>query len=343
MTENEIDSLSTRLADTHVVASVENAPDRALDETLGSGEISRPRVDSHQEGGDSVPPDELRLAQSRNILRTTQAELEQAAHEIGRLKGEVEIYKTEWKKVLCTAFRGIGSDVSLQAELENCKREVVRMKTQKIQLEQQDTLHEKKLDGRASTIPYDISFTKDYRDDLSTVVVLSRTYIFTKKSWRENSCGYEGHDDAAVGCLKLDGRSYTAKAGKTREDFGDFINSEQWRSKAMFLAKLVDSDIKYEFAIHAEPQLIAFYITRTLHKSGYGISKFGDEATFPDRGSDMVLEPIVIHVSQGICDECEDFASKINNVAKKYGYSFELKACHTGSDAGTEYEEEFEE
>ena len=345
MTENEIEGLSERFANTHIKASAEIAPDPTPDKTPGNGETLRPRVDSHQEGTGRVRPDELLLARSRDTLRKAQAELEQAAHEINILKFEVEMYKTEWEKAVSKALKINRGDVSLQAELKECQREVVQMKAQNIQLRQQDSLHEMKLDGRLSAIPCDISFTKDYGydDDLSTAVVLSKTYIFTKRSWRENGRDWKGNDDAAVGCLKLDGRSYTAKAGKTREDFGDFIYSEQWREKAMFLAEIVDSDIERNYAIHAEPQLIAFYITRTLQKSGHGTSKFGEEATFPDRGSDMALERVVVHVSQKICDSCEEFASKINNVAKKYGYYFELRDCGTGSDAGTEYEEEFEE
>jgi len=345
MTENEIEGLSARFANTHIKASAESAPDSTPNKTPGNGTISHSRVDSHQEGANCVSPDELRLARSRDTLRKTQAKLEHAEREINMLKGAVEMYKTEWKKVLSKAFTINGGEVSLQAELEECKREVVQMKAQNIQLKQQDSLHEMKLDGRLSAIPCNISFTKDYGydDDLSTAVVLSKTYIFTKRLWRENGRDWKGNDDAAVGCLKLDGRSYTAKAGQTREDFGDFIYSEQWREKAMFLADIVDSDIERNYAIHAEPQLIAFYITRTLQKSGYGTSKFGEEETFPDRGSDMALEPIVIHVSQKICDKCEEFASKINNVAKRYGYYFELKNCGTGSDAGTEYDEELED
>jgi hypothetical protein len=229
---------------------------------------------------------------------------------------------------------------ALEAKLKSCKQDPIRTKAEQSQLEQQDRPHEMKLDGRASTIPDDIRFKRTYCDNELTEVVLSRKFTFTMKTWRGNDgLDYEGHDGAAVGCLKFCGRLYIAKAGRWRGDFGEFIFSDHWSSKANFLAQVVGFNFKKGFAIHTEPQLIAFYVTRTLQKSGYGLSKFGKKSTLPVRNDRTELETIVIHVSRQICKSCREFTSKVNGVAASYGYCFELRDA---GESDTEDEDESE-
>jgi hypothetical protein len=281
------------------------------------------RVDSHEGGTDNILSLKSQLARSEEQLQQITSEFQQAKDRNDRLQVQIETYKATTR----------GAEDALRTGLKKFKEELLRIK-------HRDSPHEMKLDGRGSRNPDTIRFEKSFYDDWSTEVVLSRTFTFPEKQWRDDDgIEWSYHDDAAVGCLRFDGRLYIAKAGMTRGDVGDFIWSEHWRSKAMFLAEHVGSNMTKDFAIHAEPQLIAFYITRTLQKSGYTLSKFGGKETFPANESQAKLASIVIYVSERICTTCTDFTSKVNEYATGYGYRFELEAVGKYATADEEDDE----
>jgi hypothetical protein len=294
------------------------------------------RVDSHQEGEDSIRFFKSQLAQLREDSRQATSELQKAKKEINQLRRQVESqkvrsdlqdeidelrvqvenYKARWIEELSKSKDGVEREMALRTELVQCQNKIES-------LDRLDSVDEMVLDGRISRIPDDVCFKKLYNSDLSTEVVLSRKFLFPKKEWCEWGSNYEGHDDAAIGVLKLGGRIYTAKAGRTRSDVGDFVNSDHWTTEAMELAKSVDHTTYRRYATHVEPQLMAFYITRTLRDSGHQLVDFGDYSKHPVLESNAELRPIQISVSQRICGRCTNFTTKVNEFAKNYGYRFE--------------------
>jgi hypothetical protein len=126
-----------------------------------------------------------------------------------------------------------------------------------------------------------------------------------------------------AGLQVLGGRLYIAKSGKTRENFGDIINSDHWTSEAECLAKQVGVTTDRNHATRLELQLMAFYITRTLAESGNKPADLRNLPILPINESRMEVNKIIINVSQPVCEKCGAFTIIINGFAKNHGHEFE--------------------
>ncbi|KAI4949488.1 hypothetical protein J4E91_005227 [Alternaria rosae] len=211
----------------------------------------------------------------------------------------------------------INRENALEAEIKQYQNRIK-------DLEERDGMREMKLDGRASTVSDNIRFEKFPRPDMVMEAVMSRTFTLTKRRWWGDGEYVENRDYAAIGCIRVGGRLYMAKAGMTREDFGDFINSDHWTTEAVRLSKRIGAPRHKNDATHVEPQLMAFYITRTLVESKNKLEDFSNTSMFPVKENCAELKQIVIDVSQEICPGCERFATSVNQFAKNHEFEFVL-------------------
>ncbi|KAI4943058.1 hypothetical protein J4E86_010005 [Alternaria arbusti] len=337
MAESEIEGLSAGLANIHVGASAENAPGRARAETpnsiaatsihfAASTESQKPsnpisftpskdknhrRVDS-QHGGNSILDLRLQPSQSQEDVESVHESLKELSAQIGEIHAQLEGYTASG---LLQRKQRIDRSNELRAEIRQCQDKIKY-------LEERDSMREMELDGRTSNILDNIHFEKSHRSDLVMEVVMSRTFTFSKKRFWEQGQYGESRDYAAIGCIRIGGRLYIAKAGMTREDFGDFINSDHWTTEAVRLSKKIGAPRHRNDATHVEPQLMAFYITRTLAESEHELEDFSNTSIFPDKKSCAELKRVIINVSQRICPGCIGFAISVNRFAKNHGFEF---------------------
>jgi hypothetical protein len=298
------------------------------------------RVDSHEEGADGITFFKSHLAQAQEELRQIKMELHEARSQNKNLRQRVEVLKAlpnpedqlkaleaqirvhEGKERESASERRRLSDDKrlLEEQFEWSQAELKEIIARKTDLEQRDNEWQRKLDGRDSMIPDDMYFEVSWGANLLRKITLSRVFTFTK---RYNSASELVPDYAAIGCVRLGGRLYNAKSGRTREDFGDFINSDHWTSEAQYLAEQVGFTTDRNGATHVEPQLMAFYITRTLEETGHKLVDFSNASKFPVKEDSAKLNKIIINVSQSVCERCRAFTIIINGFAKNHGYEFE--------------------
>jgi CHAD domain-containing protein len=192
------------------------------------------RVNSQQKDISSVLRLKSRLSRTQEELGDVKHRLEEASTQIKELRAQIESYDTA---ELSKRQKRVDRGNELKSELKQCQDRIK-------DLEERDGMREMLLDGRASTVFDIIHFKKVDYNDLSTDVVMSRTFTFSKKQWWKDNQPMEGRDKAAVGCIRFGGRFYIAKSGQTREDFGDFINSDHWTDEAVQLAQVLGLSVE---------------------------------------------------------------------------------------------------
>jgi len=304
------------------------------------------RIDSHEEAADCITSLESQLAQLLEEQERTKTELLQAKDRIEELQRQNECYRTApnsrghyraLRYMIDFYGASANKEISEKSEIsENerllkeqlkksqAKAKQLELKVRKLEL--RDSQHEMRLDGRGSTSSDKPAFKKEYNDDLSTTVVESTTYNLPKKVWEdlETQSRCESHDDAAIGVLRLDGHQYRAKAGQERGDYGYFISSNHRRKQARALSEIVHHPIENNYAVHAEPQLMAFFVTRFLQKTNHSFADLCKPETLSELRSVGPTITITIHVSQEVCKICESFRKAVNRLTKDWGYEFEF-------------------
>jgi len=304
------------------------------------------RIDSHEEAADCIISLESQLAQLLEEQERTKTELLQAKDRIEELQRQNECYRTapnsrghyralrymidfygaSANKETSEKSKNSENERLLKEQLKRSQAEVKQLELKVRKLELRDSQHEMRLDGRGSTSSDKPAFKKRYNDDLSTTVVESITYNLPKKEWTdpETQSRCEAHDDAAIGVLRLDSMQYRAKAGHGRGDVGHFISSNHWMKQARTLSEIVNHPIEDNYAVHAEPQLLAFFVTRFLQTTNHGFADLCNPETLSELKNLGPTATITITVSQEVCKICENFRKAVNRLTKDWGYKLEI-------------------
>ncbi|KAI4621194.1 uncharacterized protein J4E87_006822 [Alternaria ethzedia] len=317
----ELDHIIARLSRLGIITSTDEAPGSVLSkapETISADDTSLDKPSN-----DDLACDITSLTSSKVAQLSRIDSHEETAEDIDSLKSQLAQAQEELRQIKNKRLQGLKKGGVLANKLKQCEYELKQTQLANIYLERRDSERAMELDGRFSTAPDNIHIEKfpGKGNDLSMKVVLSRTFTFTE---RYKSAYEMVRDNAAIGCLRLNGRLYIAKSGKTREDFGDFINSDHWTSRAVVLGDMVKFHITTRWATHVEPQLMVFYITRTLSESGHILEDFVNTPIVPAKGSRTELKNIIIGVSEPICDSCTKLTAAVNGFAENHGYRFTL-------------------
>ena len=284
----------------------------------------RRRVDSLQESAKDNPAVELDLVQLQEELRQTKAELKEALARNDELLEEFENYKVRFN-IDRTRAAECKTD-KLQKDLEACREELKQVESKKLRLEQRDGPRQRFWEGRNFAYQQeDIHFYENLnRFDGVREVILGIAFKFPMRSFLSDGIWKETIDYGTIAYMRYEGHIYLSRSGKTRDNPEGFINSDHWTTEALKLAGRVGlPTIKRGYATHAEPQLMAFYITRMLEAEGHSLAQFGDPVTYHGRQHPAELVSIPIYVSMGVCQSCEDFVQGVNAVMGNYGYTFE--------------------
>ena len=330
-TMTELDHIIARLSRLGVITSTDEAPASVLSKAPESKFADDTSLD--KPSNDDRACDITSLTSSKVAQLSRIDSHEETTEDIDSLKSQLAQAQEELRQIKNKRLQGLEKGGVLANKLKQCEYELKQTQLANTYLERRDSKWAMELDGRFSTAPDNIHIEKfpGKGNDLSMKVVLSRTFTFTE---RYKSAYEMVRDNAAIGCLRMNGRLYIAKSGKTREDFGDFINSDHWTSEAEFLGEMVASPLNRGHATHVEPQLMAFYITRTLSESGHFLGDFVNTPIVYVKESCTELKDIIISVSEPICKSCKGLTVAVNGFAEDHGYRFTLENRRRYTTAG---------
>ncbi|EUC44785.1 hypothetical protein COCMIDRAFT_97320 [Bipolaris oryzae ATCC 44560] len=294
----------------------------AKDKETAVGDISQLRKDSHSELVNN------NTTNSPPVVDSTQSKLEIFSLENERLREELEKYKAKWNEEVSRRIEAESDLKEKEDELSTCREELDSLKHQTQHLRNRTTIEQISLSGTNFPTLTDISFSKAYRQtDYSTHVTLnvtlSKTYAFPAKAWDKTGQPYESPDDGAIAAVRLFGQLYASKCGPNPDSCTDFIDGDIWTQQAVLLSKMLGLELERRWAMHAEMQLIAFWLTRYLGSAGFEMGDFDEPGAYkvcPGVEGGVVR----IFVSQRVCKSCLEVVERVNWVVGKYGVEFEV-------------------
>ncbi|XP_014558761.1 hypothetical protein COCVIDRAFT_24727 [Bipolaris victoriae FI3] len=304
-------------------SSVERAQSlSAKDKEKAVGDISRLRKDSHSETASDK-------STTRPPLDVVQSELELLLLENKKLRKEADESKAKWNEEISRRIEAESDLKKKEDELVACRKELESLKHQTQQLRSRATTEQIALDGKSFPTLTGVYFTKDYEEtdcvtQVTLELTLSKIFTFPAKEWMENELLYEGHDDGAIALVRLFGQLYASKCGRNRNSYTDFIDYAIWTREAILLSKMLGLELERGWAMHAEMQLIAFWLTRYLGSAGFGIRDFDDPAAYKVCPEVEERGVVRIFVSQKVCASCLGVVERVNWVVGKYGVEFEV-------------------
>ncbi|KAJ5060798.1 hypothetical protein J3E74DRAFT_450556 [Bipolaris maydis] len=321
--------IRTQHADQSRGSSVEQTQSLGVkDKEKAVGDISRLRKDSHSETGNCTSTTKSPAVDS------TQSKLEILLLENEKLRKEVDEYRDKWNEEVSKRLEAESDLKEKEDELSTCRKELEYLKRQTQQLRSHTTTEQISLSETNFPTLTDISFSKAYQQtDYSTRVTLnltlSKTYIFLAKEWDKTGHPYESPDDGAVALVRLFGNLYASKCGPPPDLCTDFIDRKIWTRKAMLLSKMLGLPLEHRWAMHAEMQLIAFWLTRYLGSAGFAMRDFDDPAAYK-ACPEVEGGTVRIFVSQRVCASCLGVVERVNWVVGKYGVEFEVVERRVG-------------
>ncbi|EMD67177.1 hypothetical protein COCSADRAFT_351951 [Bipolaris sorokiniana ND90Pr] len=327
VSQRPIAKFTRRIRIQHVDQSCGSSVDQtqslgAKDEETTVGDISRLRKDSHFEITNNIsttrPP----------VVHSAQSKLQLLLLENEKLKKEADDSEAKWNEEISKRLEAESDLKEKEDELLACRKELESLKHQTQQLRSRTTTEQISLSETNFPTLTDISFSKAYREtDYSTRVTLnltlSKIYTFPAKEWDKTGQPYESPDDGAIAITRLFGNLYASKCGPNPDLCTDFIDKDIWTREAILFSKMLGLPLEHRWAMHAEMQLITFWLTRYLGSAGFEMRDFDNPGAYkacPEVEGGVIR----IFISQRVCGSCLGVVERVNWVVGKYGVEFEV-------------------
>jgi hypothetical protein len=272
----------------------------------------RLRKDSHSDSTHDNPNTSLQEVVSQ------QCQLESLLLENEKLRKEKDVLRKRWKEEISRRISYHECTREKENELAECRKELECVKRQNQQLLRATTEQiNLDLDG----ICYKKARQEDKSMEVTVTATFSKIITFPAKQWGPDVKPYKDWDGGAVAIVRSFGQLYASKCGKRPETCSDFIDHRLWTYQAIGLSNMVGQPLGKTWAMHAEPQLIAFYITQFLGSTGFSMMDFDNPKAY--EACPKIDAAVTIYVSQEVCYSCKKFVDSVNRFTGKYGLRFD--------------------
>jgi hypothetical protein len=296
-----------------VISAEQTQPSSSNSNDTAKAGTPRLRKDSHSDSTHDNPTTSLQEVASQ------QSQLESLLLENERLRKEKDVLGKRWKEEISRIISYDKHSREKESELAACKKELECVNLQNQQLQFRATIEQINLD--LDGICYKKARQEDKSMEVTVTATFSKIITFPAKQWGPDVNPNINWDDGAIAIVSLFGRLCASKCGKRPETCSDFIDHHLWTDRAIELSKLVGPPLERKWAMHAEPQLIAFYITRFLGSAGFSMMDFDNPQVYKE--CPETDAPVTIYVSQEVCYSCKKFVDSVNRFTGKCGLRFD--------------------